>query len=148
MVGEASQAALPPSLSWERQGEIAVLRLDRPGKRNALDGATVSGLEVFFSSPPDGVKAMVICGAGDHFSAGLDLSDLAERSAPEGLAHSLAWHRAFDRIQFGRVPAGAVVVPGSLPAKDGSHSLYCAVIVKRVDAQTRAKTSLNELLRD
>jgi 2,3,4,5-tetrahydropyridine-2-carboxylate N-succinyltransferase len=47
----------------------------------------------------------------------------------------------------GRVPAGAVVVPGSLPAKDGSHSLYCAVIVKKVDAQTRAKTSINELLR-
>jgi 2,3,4,5-tetrahydropyridine-2-carboxylate N-succinyltransferase len=47
----------------------------------------------------------------------------------------------------GRVPAGSVVVPGSLPAKDGSYSLYCAVIVKQVDEQTRAKTSVNELLR-
>jgi 2,3,4,5-tetrahydropyridine-2-carboxylate N-succinyltransferase len=46
------------------------------------------------------------------------------------------------------VPAGAVVVPGSLPSADGSHSLYCAVIVKRVDAQTRAKTGINELLRE
>jgi len=59
--------------------------------------------------------------------------------------------RIYDRetgaVTQGRVPAGAVVVPGSLPAKDGSHSLYCAVIVKRVDAQTRAKTSINELLR-
>jgi 2,3,4,5-tetrahydropyridine-2-carboxylate N-succinyltransferase len=45
------------------------------------------------------------------------------------------------------VPSGSVVVSGSLPSKDGSHSLYCAVIVKRVDAQTRAKTSINELLR-
>jgi 2,3,4,5-tetrahydropyridine-2-carboxylate N-succinyltransferase len=45
------------------------------------------------------------------------------------------------------VPAGAVVVPGSLPAADGSHSLACAVIVKKVDAQTRMKTSINELLR-
>lgn len=51
-------------------------------------------------------------------------------------------------ISYGRVPAGSVVVPGSLPAPDGSHSLYCAVIVKRVDAATRARTSLNELLRD
>jgi 2,3,4,5-tetrahydropyridine-2,6-dicarboxylate N-succinyltransferase len=59
--------------------------------------------------------------------------------------------RIYDRdsgeILYGRVPRGAVVVPGSLPAKDGSHSLYCAVIVKRVDAQTRAKTGINELLR-
>jgi 2,3,4,5-tetrahydropyridine-2-carboxylate N-succinyltransferase len=60
--------------------------------------------------------------------------------------------RIYDResgeILYGRVPRGAVVVPGSLPAKDGSHSLYCAVIVKRVDAQTRAKTAINDLLRD
>ncbi|MGE0113673.1 MAG: 2,3,4,5-tetrahydropyridine-2,6-dicarboxylate N-succinyltransferase [Steroidobacteraceae bacterium] len=48
---------------------------------------------------------------------------------------------------MGRVPAGSVVVSGNLPSKDGTHSLYCAVIVKRVDAQTRAKTSLNDLLR-
>ena len=59
--------------------------------------------------------------------------------------------RIYDRetstISRGRVPAGAVVVPGSLPSKDGSHALACAVIVKKVDAQTRAKTSINELLR-
>jgi 2,3,4,5-tetrahydropyridine-2,6-dicarboxylate N-succinyltransferase len=59
--------------------------------------------------------------------------------------------RIYDRtsgtILQGRVPAGSVVVSGTLPARDGSHSLYCAVIVKRVDAQTRAKTSINELLR-
>jgi 2,3,4,5-tetrahydropyridine-2-carboxylate N-succinyltransferase len=48
---------------------------------------------------------------------------------------------------MGRVPAGSVVVPGSLPSSDGKYSLNCAVIVKRVDAQTRAKTSINELLR-
>ncbi|MFO0227309.1 MAG: 2,3,4,5-tetrahydropyridine-2,6-dicarboxylate N-succinyltransferase [Gammaproteobacteria bacterium] len=59
--------------------------------------------------------------------------------------------RIYDRetgaVTQGRVPAGAVVVPGSLPAKDGTHSLSCAVSVKRGDAQTRAKTSINELLR-
>jgi 2,3,4,5-tetrahydropyridine-2-carboxylate N-succinyltransferase len=57
-------------------------------------------------------------------------------------------NRATGEITYGRIPAGSVVVPGSLPSKDGSHSLYCAVIVKTVDAQTRAKTALNELLRD
>ena len=56
--------------------------------------------------------------------------------------------RATGEVLYGRVPAGSVVVSGSMPSKDGSHSLYCAVIVKKVDAQTRAKTSLNELLRD
>lgn len=59
--------------------------------------------------------------------------------------------RIYDRttgeISQGRIPPGSVVVSGNLPAKDGSHSLYCAVIVKRVDAQRRAETSLNELLR-
>lgn len=59
--------------------------------------------------------------------------------------------RIYDRqsgtVSYGRVPAGSVVVPGNLPAKDGSHSLYCAVIVKQVDEQTRSKTGLNELLR-
>lgn len=57
------------------------------------------------------------------------------------------YDRASGRILQGRVPAGSVVVSGTLPAKDGSHSLYCAVIVKQVDAQTRSKTSINELLR-
>ena len=57
------------------------------------------------------------------------------------------YDRATGEVHYGRVPAGSVVVSGSLPAADGSHSLYCAVIVKKVDAQTRAKTSLNELLR-
>jgi 2,3,4,5-tetrahydropyridine-2-carboxylate N-succinyltransferase len=57
------------------------------------------------------------------------------------------YDRATGQVSYGRVPAGSVVVSGSLPAADGSHSLYCAVIVKRVDAGTRAKTSINELLR-
>jgi 2,3,4,5-tetrahydropyridine-2-carboxylate N-succinyltransferase len=51
-------------------------------------------------------------------------------------------------ISYGRVPSGSVVVSGSLPAANGSHSLYCAVIVKQVTAATRAKTSINDLLRE
>jgi 2,3,4,5-tetrahydropyridine-2-carboxylate N-succinyltransferase len=63
-------------------------------------------------------------------------------------ASTKIYDRTSGEVTYGRVPAGSVVVPGSLPACDGSHSLYCAVIVKKVDAQTRAKTALNELLRN
>jgi len=57
------------------------------------------------------------------------------------------YNRETGEITYGRVPRGAVVVPGSLPAPDGSHSLYCAVIIKQVDEKTRAKVGINELLR-
>lgn len=58
------------------------------------------------------------------------------------------YNRLTGEISYGRIPAGSVVVPGSLPAKDGSHSLYCAVIIKQVDERTRSKVGINELLRD
>jgi 2,3,4,5-tetrahydropyridine-2,6-dicarboxylate N-succinyltransferase len=58
------------------------------------------------------------------------------------------YNRATGEVHYGRVPAGSVVVPGSLPAADGSHSLYCAVIIKQVDEKTRSKVGINELLRD
>jgi 2,3,4,5-tetrahydropyridine-2,6-dicarboxylate N-succinyltransferase len=57
------------------------------------------------------------------------------------------YNRETGETYYGRVPSGSVVVPGSMPSADGKVSLYCAVIVKRVDAQTRAKTGINELLR-
>lgn len=58
------------------------------------------------------------------------------------------YDRATGEVTYGRIPAGSVVVSGNLPSADGKYSLYCAVIVKRVDAKTRAKTGINELLRD
>jgi len=58
------------------------------------------------------------------------------------------YDRERDEVSYGRIPAGSVVVPGSLPSGDGKCNLYAAVIVKRVDARTRSKTALNELLRD
>ncbi len=58
------------------------------------------------------------------------------------------YNRMTGEVSYGRIPAGSVVVSGSLPAKDGSHSLYCAVIVKQVDEKTRSKVGINELLRD
>lgn len=58
------------------------------------------------------------------------------------------YNRLTGTVSYGRIPAGSVVVAGSMPSEDGSHSLYCAVIVKQVDEKTRAKVSINELLRD
>ena len=57
------------------------------------------------------------------------------------------YDRETGEISYGRIPAGSVVVSGNLPSQDGKYSLYCAVIVKKVDAKTRAKTSVNDLLR-
>ena len=62
-------------------------------------------------------------------------------------ASTKIYHRDTGEVLYGRVPAGSVVVSGSLPSSDGRCNLYCAVIVKQVDAKTRAKTSINELLR-
>jgi enoyl-CoA hydratase/carnithine racemase len=118
-------AELPPSLAAERQGEIAILRLARPEKRNALDDVLILGIESFFEALPDDVKAVVIQGAGDNFSAGLDLSALAEADVAEGVQHSRMWHRVFDVIEFGKVPVIAVlhgaVVGGGLELAAAAH---------------------------
>jgi 2,3,4,5-tetrahydropyridine-2,6-dicarboxylate N-succinyltransferase len=78
----------------------------------------------------------VVVGAGSVISMGVFIGQSTR-----------IYDRTTDAILQGRVPAGSVVVPGTLPSADGRYGLYCAVIVKRVDAQTRAKTSINELLR-
>jgi 2,3,4,5-tetrahydropyridine-2-carboxylate N-succinyltransferase len=62
-------------------------------------------------------------------------------------ASTKIYDRSSGKVVYGRVPSGSVVVPGTLPSADGKYGLYCAVIVKQVDANTRAKTSINELLR-
>ena len=103
---------MPPSLQFERHGadgEVGVLRLCRTAKRNALDDPTVLGLEAFFGAPPAGVRVVVLDAEGDHFSAGLDLSELVERDVLEGVQHSMMWHRAFARIESGPVPVIAVL---------------------------------------
>lgn len=123
--GEPFPQELPSSLAAERRGDVAVLRLARPAKRNALDDVTVLGLEAFFTNLADGIKAIVLHGEGDHFSAGLDLSNLADATVAEGVAHSRLWHRAFERIQYGRAPVVAVlhgaVVGGGLELAAAAH---------------------------
>jgi enoyl-CoA hydratase/carnithine racemase len=116
---------LPGSLKAEREGPVAILKLNRGEKRNALDDDTVIGIEKFFTSLPDGVGAVLLAAEGDHFSAGLDLSELKERDITEGIAHSRMWHRAFEKIEFGKVPTVAVlhgaVVGGGLELAAACH---------------------------
>lgn len=116
---------LPDSLYFEQDGDIALLRLNRPEKRNALNDPTVLGMGAFFSSIPNGVRAVVVHGAGEHFCAGLDLSELEERDVVEGVLHSRMWHKALDQVQFGTVPVVAVlhgaVVGGGLELASACH---------------------------
>ena len=76
------------SLRFQQEGSVGILTLNRPAKRNALSDAMVEEIDRCFAALPSKVKALVLDGAGEHFCAGLDLSELADRSAAEGVAHS------------------------------------------------------------
>ncbi|MGA2549599.1 MAG: crotonase/enoyl-CoA hydratase family protein [Burkholderiaceae bacterium] len=106
-------------------GDIALIGLNRPQKRNALSDALIAAIHRAFVDLPQAVRAVVIHGVGEHFSAGLDLSELGERTAAEGLLHSRSWHQAFDAIQSGRVPVVAAlhgaVVGGGLELAAAAH---------------------------
>lgn len=116
---------LPETLSFAITDEVAVLTLNRPQKRNALNDETVLGIEHFFTHLPPEVRAVVLAAEGDHFCAGLDLSELSGRDAFAGLAHSRMWHRAFEAIEFGPVPVVAAlrgaVVGGGLELAAAAH---------------------------
>ena len=120
-----AQPRLPKSLKVERRGAVAILTLARPEKRNALNDATVLGLETFFQTLPASVKAVVLAAEGAHFSAGLDLSELKILGTEEGIEHSRVWHRVFDKIEFGRVPVVTVmhgaVVGGGMELAAATH---------------------------
>ncbi len=125
MSSRKSFAALPASLIAERRGSVAVLRLNRAKKRNALDDQTILGIDTFFATLPDDIQAVLLIGEGEHFSAGLDLTELKERDVTQGIAHSGLWHRAFEKMQFGRAPVVAVlhgaVVGGGLELAAAAH---------------------------
>lgn len=118
----------PSELTVEITGEqqqIAVVRLTRAAKRNALSDSLVAALRDAFQNLPDTVRAAVLDGEGEHFCAGLDLSELKERDAGQGLHHSRSWHVALDAIQFGPVPVVAAlhgaVVGGGLELASSAH---------------------------
>ena len=117
-----------PHLHFELQGtqhEVAVIRLTRGAKRNALNDGLVMALRQVFETMPACVRAAVIDGEGEHFCAGLDLSELQERDAGQGLHHSRMWHAALECLQYGPVPVVAAlhgaVVGGGLELASACH---------------------------
>ncbi len=104
-------------LGIDVEGSVAVLRLTRPEKRNALNQAFVEQIGAFFGDPPAGIRAAVLLAEGDHFCAGLDLDEHSKRSPFEAMTQSRLWHRAFEAVEHGQIPLvaalhGAVVGGG------------------------------------
>ena len=112
-------------LSFEMRDRIAVLTLDRPEKCNAVNDELVRDLNRFFSAPPENALAVVLRASGDHFCAGLDLSEHRERDVDEAFEHSRYWHRTFDLIQYGGLPTIAAmhgaVMGGGLELAAAAH---------------------------
>jgi (methylthio)acryloyl-CoA hydratase len=104
---------------------VATITLTRPEKRNAISLRVVQRLQQVFETLPDAVRVVILAGAGPHFCAGLDLSELSDATPQEGMRHSFAWYEAFGKIQFGRVPVICVmqgaVVGGGLELASSTH---------------------------
>ncbi|MGE4242318.1 crotonase/enoyl-CoA hydratase family protein [Ramlibacter sp.] len=112
-------------LQTEIRGAVAIVRLTRGAKRNALSDGLVAAIRDAFQNLPADVRAAVIDGEGEHFCAGLDLSELKERDAGAGLHHSRMWHAALEQVQHGPVPVVAAlhgaVVGGGLELAASCH---------------------------
>ena len=130
--------------TWATVGSCAQV-----GKNVHLSGGTgLGGVLEPIQAGPTIIEDVCFIGARSEVVEGV----VVERGSVLGMGVYIGQStRIYDRetgqVHYGRVPAGSVVVAGNLPSKDGKYSLYCAVIVKRVDEKTRSKTSLNELLR-
>jgi 2,3,4,5-tetrahydropyridine-2-carboxylate N-succinyltransferase len=131
--------------TWATVGSCAQI-----GKNVHLSGGVgIGGVLEPLQASPTIIEDNCFIGARSEIVEGVIVESGAVISMGVFIGQSTRiYDRERDEILYGRVPAGAVVVPGTLPAKNGKYGLACAVIVKQVDAQTRAKTSLNELLRN
>ncbi|NMG66911.1 2,3,4,5-tetrahydropyridine-2,6-dicarboxylate N-succinyltransferase [Azoarcus indigens] len=130
--------------TWATVGSCAQI-----GKNVHLSGGVgIGGVLEPIQAGPVIIEDNVFVGARSEVVEGVVIEENAVLSMGVYIGQSTKiYDRETGEIHYGRVPAGAVVVPGSLPSADGKYSLYCAVIVKKVDAQTRAKTAINDLLR-
>jgi len=112
-------------LRLERAGPVLHVRLNRPAKRNSISDGLLAQIHTVWVNMGSDIRAAVVSGEGDHFCAGLDLSEVSERNVTEGMAHSRSWHACFDAIQFGPVPVIAVlhgaVVGGGLELASSAH---------------------------
>jgi len=119
------ERAAQNGVTLDMRGAVAIVTLRRPAKRNALSDGLIEALRDVFQNLPVEAKAAVIDGEGEHFCAGLDLSELKERDAGEGIHHSRSWHVALNAVEQGRVPVVAAlhgaVVGGGLELASASH---------------------------
>lgn len=131
--------------TWATVGSCAQI-----GKNVHISGgAGIGGVLEPLQASPTIIEDNCFIGARSEVVEGVIVEEGSVISMGVFLGQSTRiYHRETGQITYGRIPAGSVVVPGNLPSADGKYSLYCAVIVKQVDAQTRSKTSLNELLRN
>jgi enoyl-CoA hydratase/carnithine racemase len=132
----ADTAATGPDdalLKIERADKILTVGLNRPAKRNALNDGIIQNIGDCFATLPEDIGAVVIHGIGDHFSSGLDLSELTEHDATGGLLHSQMWHRVFDRIQYSRVPVIAALKGAVI---GGGLELACAAHIRVAEPST------------
>lgn len=130
--------------TWATVGSCAQI-----GKNVHLSGGVgIGGVLEPLQANPTIIEDNCFIGARSEIVEGVIVEENSVLSMGVYLSQSTKiYNRDTGEISYGRVPSGSVVVPGSLPSKDGSHSLACAVIVKRVDSKTRSKTSINDLLR-
>jgi 2,3,4,5-tetrahydropyridine-2-carboxylate N-succinyltransferase len=131
--------------TWATVGSCAQI-----GKNVHLSGGVgIGGVLEPMQANPTIIEDNCFIGARSEIVEGVIIEENSVISMGVYIGQSTKiYDRASGEVSYGRVPAGSVVVSGSLPSADGKYSLYCAVIVKRVDAKTRAKTGINELLRE
>ena len=130
--------------TWATVGSCAQI-----GKNVHLSGGVgIGGVLEPLQANPTIIEDNCFIGARSEIVEGVIVEENSVISMGVYISQSTKiYNRMTGEVSYGRVPSGSVVVSGNLPAADGSHSLYCAVIVKQVTAETRAKTSINELLR-
>lgn len=114
-----------PILKIDRDGDVAILTMNRPNKRNAMCDDLLDAIDTFFSKVPDDVKVVVLTGTAGHYCSGLDLSELVVRNAEGTMRHSRNWHGVMDKIQYGGIPVisamfGAVI-GGGLELATATH---------------------------